>query len=569
MKLWLTQRMRRKAKAEAASPAHARGRPMSVESLEHIVRNRVRMFLRHTWLVTVFGTLVIAGCVWAAFYSVTAPQIMRIAAGPAGSASDKIVHVLIDRFAADKDKIRLRLVSTGGPKESADAMSKGTADLAVLPSTVGDSPSWPVVAIMRQNVMALMVPAPPGVTAPAKKESPAAAKKPSAAPEKKEKPAKTGKGASATKVAAAKPAKSGKSDKTSKSAKSADTGTDDDSAASSDTEAADTTAADKPDKLDKVTKLAGKRVGIITGSVATADLLNVLLDHYGVPRDKVQVSLIEPKDLAQAVKANQIDAVFVAGSATGRAISDAVDAVSQNGQAPSFIDIDEADGIVKRNPAFDSIDIDAGTFGGNPPSPDDSLKTLSFPEYLVARKAFNHDAIATLAKLIYSSRLALAAALPGEIKIKAPSTEKDAGVLVHPGALAYLGDDQKSFFDKYGDDIFYGLLIFPIFGSAIAGMAGYFRKSGRTRRLRLLQKLLDMVRKANAVPSLEALDQFQHDVDQLVIAVIHQTEREEYDQGAQMAFSLALDQVRFAIGSRRATLLHPGEGKASGKYAAA
>ncbi len=131
---------------------------MSVESLEHIVRNRVRMFLRHTWLVTVFGTLVIAGCVWAAFYSMTAPQIMRIAAGPAGSASDKIVHVLIDRFAADKDKIRLQLVSTGGPKESADAMSKGTADLAVLPSTVGNSPSWPVVAIMRQNVMALMVP---------------------------------------------------------------------------------------------------------------------------------------------------------------------------------------------------------------------------------------------------------------------------------------------------------------------------------------------------------------------------------------------------------------------------
>ena len=83
---------------------------------------------------------------------------MRIAAGPAGSASDKIVHVLIDRFAADKDKIRFELVSTGGPKESAEAMSKGSADLAVLPSTVGDSPSWPVVAIMRQNVMALMVP---------------------------------------------------------------------------------------------------------------------------------------------------------------------------------------------------------------------------------------------------------------------------------------------------------------------------------------------------------------------------------------------------------------------------
>jgi hypothetical protein len=428
---------------------------------------------------------------------------------------------------------------------------------------------------MRQNVMALMVPTPPGAAAPVKKETPAPAKKQAAASEKKEKPAaKTGKGAKAAKVAAAKTAKGDKNDKSSKTAKGEDTVADDDSdasAASSDTKATDAIAADKPDKLDKVTKLAGKRVGIVTGSVATADLLNVVLDHYGVPRDKVQISLIEPKDLAEAVKDNRIDAIFVAGSATGPAISDAVGAVSQTGQPPSFIDIDQADGIVKRNPAFDSIDIDAGTFGGNPPSPDDSLKTLSFPEYLVARKSFNHDAIGTLAKLIYTSRVALAAAMPSEIKIKAPSTDKDAGVLVHPGALAYLGDDQKSFFDKYGDDIFYGLLIFPIFGSAIAGMSGYFRNSGRTRRLRLLQKLLDLVRKAHTVPSLEALDQLQHDVDHLVVAIIHQTERDEYDQSVQMSFSLALDQVRFAIASRRALLVgHTGaEGKGGGKFAAA
>jgi TRAP-type uncharacterized transport system substrate-binding protein len=565
MKLWLSQRTRRKAKTEAS---HAHGRPMSVESLEHLVRSRVRMFLRHTWLVTVLGTLVIAGSVWMAFYLMTAPQIIRIAAGPAGSASDKIVHVLIDRFVTDKNKIRLQLVSTGGPRESAEAMSKGVADLAVLPSTVGDSPSWPVVAIMRQNVMALMVPATPGAAAPAKQETPAPAKKrPVAAPEKKEKPAKAGKSAKPAPAKTAKSSKTGKDDKSGNATKSDDTAIDGGSAAGGDAEAADTAAADK---LDKVTKLAGKRVGIVTGSVATVDLLDVLLDHYGVPRDKVQVSLIEPKDLAQAVKDNQVDAVFVAGSPTGRAIGDAVTAVTQNGHAPSFIDIDEADGIVQRDPAFDSVDIDAGTFGGNPPSPDDSLKTLSFPEYLVARKRFNPDAIATLAKLIYSSRLALAAAMPGEIKVKAPSTDKDASVLVHPGALVYLGDDQKSFFDKYGDDIFYGLLIFPIFGSAIAGMAGYFQKSGRTRRLRLLQKLLDMVRRANAAQSLAELDQFQQDLDHLVVAVIHQTEREEYDQNAQMAFSLALDQVRFAIASRRAILLgHSGDGKAGGKYAAA
>ena len=67
--------------------------------------------------------------------------------------------------------------------------------------------------------------------------------------------------------------------------------------------------------------------------------------------------------------------------------------------------------------------------------------------------------------------------MPHEIKIEAPSTDKDANVLVHPGALAYLTDDQKTFFDRYGDTIFYGLLIFPIFGSAIAAVASYFTRN--------------------------------------------------------------------------------------------
>jgi TRAP-type uncharacterized transport system substrate-binding protein len=570
MKLWLVRHFGRGKKADAAAPGHASARPMSMESLEQIVRSRVRMFLRHTWLVSILGTIVLGGCVWAAFYLVTAPTVMRIAAGPAGSANVELVQVLTQKLAGERDKVRLQLVATGGPKESAEALRNDKADLAILPSTVGNSPDWPVVAIMRQNVMALIVPAP--AESPAKKEAAAPEKKEASAPEKKE---KAGKGAKAAKSAASsktaknakhgKSTKSAKTDRTTKSAKSDDANTDDDSS-----DATDNADAGAANKLDKVAKLIGQRVGIVTGSVATTDLLNVVLNHYGVAAGQVQVSLIAPKDLAEAVKTGQIDAIFVAGSATGQAISDAVAAASRNGQAPSFIPIDQADGIAKRSSAFDSTEIDAGTFGGNPPSPEASLTSLSFPEYLVARKSFSHEATGTLARLIYSSRLALAAGMPGEIKIEAPSTDKDAAVLVHPGALAYLNDDQKSFFDKYGDDIFYGLLIFPIFGSAIAGVASYFHNNGRTRRLRLLQRLLDLARKAHAAPSMEALEQMQVDLDHLVVAIIHQAEHEEYDQAVQMSFSLAIDQVRFALAARRAILLEQGvESKTGAKAAAA
>jgi TRAP-type uncharacterized transport system substrate-binding protein len=568
MKLWLSQRFGRAKETEASSatPGHALGKAMNIESLEHIVRNRVRIFLRNTRLVTILGTIVLGGIIWAAVHVTLAPTEMRVAAGPPGSANVKFVELLAQKLATEHDKVQLHLVSTGGPKESAAAMSNGGADLAILPSTMSNSPDWPVVTILRKNVMALIVPTQP---------PPAAAKKEASAAEKKDKAAKPEKSGNKTK--AAKNDKGAKESKNAKNAKGADRGADNTAAKDADTgDDADSKDAaggdaDAGNKLDKVSKLVGHRVAIVTGNEATGDLLDVVLTHYGVPLGQVQVSLIDPKNIADAVKTQQVDVLFVAGSATGQAINEVVTAATLNGQGPSFIPIDQADGIAKRSTAFDSIDIDAGTFGGNSPAPPDDIKSLSFAEYLVAKKSFHHDAVGTLAKLIYTSRLALAAAMPGEIQIAAPPTDKDAPVVVHPGALAYLTDDQKTFFDRYGDDIFYGLLIFPIFGSAIAGVASYFRNGGRTRRLRLLQRLLDLVQKARAAPSIEALDQIQVDFDHVVVAIIHQSEHEEYDQSVQMSFSLALDQVRFAIAGRRATLLEQSgaDAKPGAKAAAA
>jgi TRAP-type uncharacterized transport system substrate-binding protein len=568
MKLWLS-----KSFGQAKHDAN-----VGIESLEHLMRNRMRMLLRHTWIVAVLGTLIIGGLIWWVVYITVAPTDMKIAAGPAGSANVTLVQLLTQRFVTERDKVRLSLVPTDGPQQSLQTVTSKDADLAIIPSTIDNSPDLPVVAILRQNVMALIVPAPPPPPTQPKqevaKEVPPPVKKEAAPPEKPEKAAAAkGAKAAAKTTKGAKTAKNEKVDKDNKKAKGAkaadkdaktaengadkdeDVDADDKSSAASGGDSDAAAAASNANKLDKVSKLAGHRVAVVTGNEATPELLNIVLNHYGVPAAQVQISLIDPKDVADAVKAQQVDVLFVAGAATGRAINDVVTAATQNGQPPSFIAIDQAEGIAKRNLAFNSIDIPAGTFGGNPPMPDDELTTLSFGEYLVARKSFSHDGVANLARLIFTSRLALAAAMPGEVKIEAPSTDKDSTVVVHPGALAYLGDDQKTFFDKYGDDIFYGLLIFPIFGSAIAGVASYFRSSGRTKRLRLLQGLLDQVRKAHNAPTLEALDRQQGEVDRLVIAIIHQTETEEYDQTVQMSFSLALDHVRFAIASRRAVLL--------------
>lgn len=533
MRLWLARHLGRSGVgADGETTSRPSGIAVSIESLEHMVRNRVRTFLRHTWLVTILGTIVLGGLIWVGVYYTTKATVMRIAAGPPGSANAKFVEALGEEIARDHDRIKLQLIPTDSANGSAEALVHRDADLAIVPSTVGKSPEFPVVAILRQNVMAFIVPPTSTIAAPA------AANKGGT---KAATPAKSKKSSGGS--------KSKKKGKTAKVAKDSD----DDSDSSDDTD--DSNAL-------KVKDLTGKRIGIVTGNEASADLLNAVLGHYGVPLDKVKELPIDAKDVAEAIRSKKVDALFVAGAATGQAISDAVAAASHDSVGPAFVEIDQAEGIAKRNHAFDSASIDAGTFGGNPPQPDADLKTLSFGEYLVARKGFSHSAVAELAKIIYTSRLALAAKMAGEVKIEAPATDKDADVLVHQGALDYLNDNQQSFFDRYGDDIFYGMLIFPVFGSAIAGVASYLRNDSRTRRLRLLQRVLDLVRKAHHAQTLEGLEQLQIDADNLVIGIVHLSEHEEFDETVRMSFSFALDQLRFAIAARRTAILdHADENK--------
>jgi hypothetical protein len=215
MKLWLWRRFGRNKESEpsSAAPAHALTAATSLEAFGHTVRNRIRAFLRHTRTVTILGMIILGGLIWAALHVTLAPTQMRVAAGPPGSADVKFVEMLSHKFAVEHDRVQLHLVATDGPKASAAAAANGEADLAVLPSTLGDSPDWPVVAILRQNVMALIVPTQPPPAPPKKEAALPPAPKEASAPESKEKAAKPEKGTDKTKGATADKGKGAKNEK--------------------------------------------------------------------------------------------------------------------------------------------------------------------------------------------------------------------------------------------------------------------------------------------------------------------------------------------------------------------
>ena len=455
--------------------------PFDLDSIEETMNRRMRMiWVRHATFLTVLGFIGVIGLVALTVYLTTKASVMKMAVGPKGSRDVEFVDKLAEKFRSERAPIRIQPVITPGAVALSDIHGKAPFDLAVVRGNLDLSTDWPVVAILREEVVVLIVPTPDAYAS-----------------------------------------KRGR----------------------------------RHGKIEKVSELVGKRVGIVEGTDGGADLLNVILKHYGVPADKVKVVNVAPQDLKKAIHDDQIDVVLVAGPQTGEAIAQAVQAASAGKEGPSFIEIDQAEGIGKRLPPYDSEDVVAGPFGGVPPEPDDKITTLKYPIYIVARKTLSEDKIATFAKPLYQDRRSLAYELPGMVAIESPSTDKDAPALVHPGAAAYLGDNTQTFFDKYGNDIFYGLLIFPIIGSALVGVLSYFRADKNTQRVRQLHRLLQLIKRARMVQSIDELERLQDEADVILGTVIQQAERGQLDESGIAIFTLAIDQARAALSEQRTVLL--------------
>jgi hypothetical protein len=127
-------------------------------------------------------------------------------------------------------------------------------------------------------------------------------------------------------------------------------------------------------------------------------------------------------------------------------------------------------------------------------------------------------------------------------------------VPVHPGAAAYFDGEQKTFFDRYGDLLYWAMILLSGLGSAVAGIAGYANNDDRRRKANLLTQLLQVVRSARAADSEDALDRLQANADEIFDATIGQVEKHRMDETGLLAFTLVHEQARLVIAERRAVV---------------
>ncbi len=307
--------------------------------------------------------------------------------------------------------------------------------------------------------------------------------------------------------------------------------------------------------ITKIPQLAGHRIGVVGRTQANVNLLNVILQQYGVDANKVEIVQFPASEAADAIRNQKADAYLAAGPINSKVTADAIAASTRDGGTPTFLAIDSAEAIAQNHPMYEASEIPAGAFGGSPAKPDDEVKTIGFAHHIVARKGLSESTVAAFTRQLFAVRQTVLAEFPLAAKIETPDTDKDAAIPVHPGAAAFVDGDEKTFLDRYSDYIWGGLMALSAMGSAGAWFAGRLKKDERNGNSSLRDRLLDMLARARHSDSADELDQMQAEADDILRETLQCFEHGAIEEGTLTAFNIALEQFHNAVADRKALLM--------------
>src|SRR5487761_2710383 len=185
---------------------------------------------------------------------------------------------------------------------------------------------------------------------------------------------------------------------------------------------------------------------------------------------------------------------------------------------PVLIPIDSAGAIASANRAYESFDVPKGTLRGSPPVPEDDVTTLRTSLYLVASKKLTTDMGTNLTQTIMKARRELLPEQPIFAQITAPSTDADAYLPVHPGALAVYNGTQQSFMDEYGNYVYLGPMLLGGIASVLAAAWKFLGIGQPEVREGPLDSLYALARRIRGVNRETELSDIEEEIDNILKA---------------------------------------------------
>jgi TRAP-type uncharacterized transport system substrate-binding protein len=219
--------------------------------------------------------------------------------------------------------------------------------------------------------------------------------------------------------------------------------------------------------IDAISKLKGKKIGVLAGELGIDPMAKVVIDFYGF--DEKQVVRLGLSDLSDSLQHRQVAALLVTGPTGPGRIADAIEVFRKlTKRPPKFLDLVEAPSITDRFAVYDEAEIGVGAFSGSPAVPSEKVTTISTSLLLVAQASLSNHAAGELTRVVLATKARVAAILPEAGHIVAPSTDKDELLPAHPGTVAFLEGEQTNLLDETMNWIFLGSMLTGLLGSLAA-----------------------------------------------------------------------------------------------------
>jgi TRAP transporter TAXI family solute receptor len=306
--------------------------------------------------------------------------------------------------------------------------------------------------------------------------------------------------------------------------------------------------------IEDMDGLKGKTVGVIAGDT-NRQVIAAVTKEYALESVKVNFKDLTLTEVPQAFQTRQIQALLVVMPLSEKYITMLREIFPRNAKAPlGLVPIESAGAIEAVSPPYKSYELPKGTLRGSPPVPDDDLTTLRVPFYLVANKNLSDDVVAGLAKSMMEARRDLAGEYPLLAQVTSPSTDKDAYVPIHPGAAAVFDGDEKTVFDKYGDQFFYGSMLLGTMMSILAAIWKFMTRDIGKPDERSSMRLYALVGKINEVKSEAELATIEQQIDEILKDELEKCSAGKVEPGEMGAISLASQRLQYLMAQRRLTL---------------
>ena len=221
--------------------------------------------------------------------------------------------------------------------------------------------------------------------------------------------------------------------------------------------------------------------------------------------------------------------------------------------------IDAAKALARKIPGISAETIETGMLSSSPEVPDDDIDTIGLEWLLVAQSRISTTTAADLARIVYENKAELALDDGFASRIDPAETDKNAYVMAHPGAAAYINDDVKSFMDRYSDMMYLGAAALSVIGSIFAAIYAKITRVCPEKASELATAILIVAEKIEHAHTMDQLEEVQDELERILRGVVLGLRDGTISSDGLETFKLGYEFVRGELDIRREYLKRHGD----------